>query len=53
MLLKTTMSYQLQNEHYISALFVFLTGHFQQLAILLFFAQDILSLKVYNRIVKK
>ena len=53
MLLKTTMSYQFQNEHYIRALFIFLAGHFQQLPILLFFAQDIVSLKVYDKIVKK
>ena len=53
MLLKTTMPYQLQNEHYISALFIFLAGHFQQWPILLFLAHDIVSLKVYNKIVEK
>ena len=53
MLLKTTMSYSFQNEHYIRALFIFLAGHFQQLPILLFFVQDIVSLKVYDKTVKK
>ena len=53
MLLKTMMPYQLQNEDYIRVLYIFLAGHFQHWPILLFFAQDILSLKVYNKIVKK
>ena len=38
---------------YIRALFIFLASHFWQWPILLFFAQDIVSLKVYNKIVKK
>ena len=56
MLSKTTMAYQLQNEHYI-----FVRYLFSQSAIflsskqwpILFFAQDIVSLMVYDKIVKK
>ena len=38
---------------HIRALFIFLAGHFQQWPILLLLAQDIVSLKVYDKIVRK
>ena len=54
MLLKTMVAYQLQNEHFIFVCyFFFLAGHFQPWPILLFFARDIVLLKVSDKIVKK